>query len=223
AMDRALAARPDVEKQLARLGLERGASVPPGLEDALRGFGTVAFLQHAGGATEVVGMRRGASSPRSLLRFCEHVRAAHLGEIPVDAEHWLEVGLPERALAAIDEGADQRTQMELRVRALLALDEVARASELIEAAAPDHVSRLAAAMVHVAGRRPAEAVACFEGREPHGPRESLVLGRALLDLGERARAYRILGEVAAGEGSESAEAAELLATAITGKDLHSDH
>lgn len=222
-MERALAARPDIERQLARAGLTRVEGVPSELEGQLHGFGTAAFVRHADGRHEAVGVRRGASSPRSVLRFVERIRAAHAGEIELDAEHWLEVGLPDRALAAAAEVDPPRVALELRVRALLALDEVAQAADVVAVAPPEHVSRLAAATVHLAARRPTEAVACLEDAPARTPRESLVLGRALLDLGQRERAYTILEAVASAEGAEAIEAAECLATAITGKDLHSDH
>jgi hypothetical protein len=224
AMDAALAARPDVTRQLARVGVERREAVPPELAGELRGLGTAAYLKRPNGDVELVGIRRGASSPGALLHFVERVRAAHGGETEVDAAHWLEVGLPTRALAAVSAGSLSPTeQIELRVRALLALDEVAQASALVEGAASEHVTPLAQAMVHVAARRPSKAVACLEGDAARGPAAGLVLGRALLDLGERERAYAILGDVASGQGPEAVAAAELLASAITGKDLHSDH
>lgn len=224
AMDAALAARPDVVRQLERAGLEHREAVPPELDGELRGFGTAAYLRLPGGGVELLGLRRGASSPGALLRFVERVRAAHGGEIEVDALHWLDVGLPLRALAAVEDGSIPAADMvEIRVRALLALDEVAQASALVESAPVEHVTPFARAMVHVAARRPSAAVACLEGLDVRGPAADLVLGRALLDLGERERAYAVLGDVAAGQGPEAIEAAELLATAITGKDLHSDH
>lgn len=223
-MDEALAARPDVRRQLARAGLERRDTIPRELDGALRGFGTAAFRRNPDGSHELLGVRRGASSPGALLRFVERVRAAENGEVETDARHWLDVGLPDRALAAAVLGSAPLPELvELRVRALLALDEVARASALIASESAENVTPLAAAMVHVAARRPAEAVACLESAEARSSAEGLVLGRALLDLGERERAYAVLDVVASGDGPEAVEAAELLATAITGKDLHSDH
>jgi hypothetical protein len=217
AMDREVLGDPGLRAALAAVDFEATTveAAPAEARAALDGLGTLAFVDGV-----LAGRRRGASTARALRDFVARVAAVVRGRAEADAAHWLAVGLPERALAVLDPAVDPAERLDLEVRARLALGDVATARAAIGSAGEGVCLRRTEARVLLAERRPRDAAAVLGGVAEPGDEERFLLGRALLDVGERPQAYALLEPIARGDGSRAGEAADLLAAAITGGHGH---